>query len=519
MYHDHVTSKKLRICLITREYPPETGWGGIATFSRHLAHGLKELGHEVTVVSLSKDIEKTLDDDGITIHRIKQEILGSKFGQISTCMPYSRYVLITSLGLWRKFIELHQQTPFDVVDTPELLAEGFYPAITRLLPLVIRLYTPHSKFISEKFHNVSASFDHQFVAAFERIAMLSADCITSPSNDLADFVARDLNYPREKISIIYNPIDPAQFAPEGPVAIEPDGRLTVLFVGRLEERKGIHFLIDAIPKVLKNFSNVRFVIIGDDTNSAHGQTSVLAELKEAIRRNGSESAITFINRIALTELPAYYRSADICVVPSVYDNSPYTSLEAMSCGRPVIGTAGGGTKEYVSHNETGLIVPVRDADSLANALLDLLNNNEKRLQFGLNARRRVLEKFQRTEIARQTADLYATASQLFSNNSKLRLYQKSAQEVVLDATELIASYDKMIYDLLYVHSWRFRIRHWFRLIKARPRLSLAKVCLKSARLLSSLTGNRLRVTQDATAWLNSEISRRQQEITAETREA
>lgn len=518
MYHYPVTSRKLRICLITREYPPETGWGGIATFSRHLAHGLKELGHNVTVVSLSKDFDKTQDDDGVHVHRIRQESLGSKFGHISTCMPYSRYVMLTSLGLWKKFIDLHRQEPFDVVDTPELLADGLYPAVTRLLPMVVRLYTPHSKFIAEKLHNVSPSFDHQLVAALERIAMLSADRITSPSQDLADYVARDLNYDRDRISLIYNPIDPDQFAPDGPTAIARDGRLTVLFVGRLEERKGIHYLIDAVPEVLKECSNVRFVIVGDDTNSAVGGTSVLAELKDQIRKNKCEAAITFINRVALSELPAYYRSADICVVPSVYDNSPYTSLEAMSCGRPVIGTAGGGTKEYVAHEETGLIVPVRDSEALANALLDLLRDSEKRERFGVNARKRVLAKFQRTEIARQTLELYESARESFAVRTSTSLYSRPIEDIAQDATELIASFNKMIYELLYQYSWRFRVRHWLTLIRSRPRLSLAKVCLRSTKVLSDLTGNKLRVTRDATAWLNAEIARRQQEISAATQE-
>ncbi len=518
MYHCLVTSKPLRICLITREYPPETGWGGIATFSRHLAHGLKELGHSVTVVSLSKDFDKSQDDDGVQVHRIRQDSLGSKFGVISMCMPYSRYVMLTSLGLWKKFIDLHRQEPFDVVDTPELLADGLYPAITRLVPMVIRLYTPHSKFIAEKLHNVSPSFDHQLVAALERVAMLSADKITSPSQDLADYVARDLNYDKNRISLIYNPIDPAQFAPEGPTAIAPDGRLTVLFVGRLEERKGIHYLIDAVPKVLKEYSNVKFVIVGDDTNSAVGSTSVLAELKEQIRKNKCESAITFINRVALSELPAYYRSADICVVPSVYDNSPYTSLEAMSCGRPVIGTAGGGTKEYVAHDETGIIVPVRDSESLANALLDLLRDDGKRKQFGVNARQRVLAKFQRTEIARQTIELYESARESFAARTSTSLYSRPIEDIAQDATELIASFNKMIYELLYQYSWRFRVRHWYRLIRHRPRLSLAKLCLRSTKFLSSLTGNKLSVTRDATEWLNTEIARRQQEISTVSQE-
>src|SRR5579883_1731078 len=192
----------MRICLISREYPPDTGYGGIATFTRHLAHGLRELGNEVEVISLSEGTAKTADDEGILVHRVEPFVIPGDLGTLSIAMSYSRYVLKTSAALWQKFLQLHRQRPFDIIDTPELLAEGIYPAVTRAAPLVIRLYTPHSKFIAEQLHNVRATFDHQLVAMLERTAMLLADALTSPSQDLANFVAEDINYPLERIAII-----------------------------------------------------------------------------------------------------------------------------------------------------------------------------------------------------------------------------------------------------------------------------------------------------------------------------
>ena len=115
--------------------------------------------------------------------------------------------------------------------------------------------------------------------------------------------------------------------------LAPQNKLRVLFVGRLEERKGINYLIAAIPAVVKACPNVEFVIIGDDTSTAEGQTSVLVKLKESLKASNSEKHVTFIDRVPLDSLPSYYRSADVSIVPSVYDNSPYTCLEAMSCQR------------------------------------------------------------------------------------------------------------------------------------------------------------------------------------------
>lgn len=449
----------MRVCLISREYPPDTGWGGIATFTKHLAHGLIDLGHDVEVVALAEGPAKTVEQDGIWVHRVEPHIIEGDLGAVSICMPYSRYVLRTTSALWSKFLELHQKTPFDVVDTPELLAEGLIPAVTKVVPLVIRLYTPHSKFIAEKLHNVHPSFDHQFVATMERVAMRFADVITSPSDDLAAYVAKDMCLPLENIQIVRNPIDPAVFTPEGGKAIPSDQRKTVLFVGRLEERKGISYLVDAIPKVLSAYPNVRFVIIGDDTiNAASGQTSVLSQLKQSLRENKCTESVQFIDRVPLTALPEYYRSADICIVPSVYDNSPYTCLEAMACGRAVIGTSAGGTREYIVDGESGVIIPPRDTAAIVQSLLSILTDEVEQRRLAANARKRVLEKFQRREIARQTTDLYELARTRFKPDAGLYLH--GSNRFMTDADTLMYSFDKMIYDLLYQESIAFRIKHW-----------------------------------------------------------
>lgn len=474
----------MRICLISREYPPDTGFGGIATFTRHLAHGLKAIGNEVVVVALAKegkDAERQ-DDLGIPVHRVVPLPIGADLGWTAFCMPYSRYVMRTSSALFAKFAELNAVEPFDAVDTPELLAEGFFPAITKCTPLTIRLYTPHSKFIAEKMHNVTDTFDHQYVAAVERVAMLSADVITSPSLDLAKFVAQDLGIKVDDIDIVYNPIDASEFRPEGECAdIGPKGR-TVLFVGRLEARKGIHYLIDSIPEVIAAVPDARFVIIGDDTANAPGQKSVLTEIKERLAKTGCSDSVTFINRIPLADLPKHYRAAAVCTVPSLYDNSPYTCLEAMSCGRAVIGTDGGGTKEYIVDGESGLIVPVKDAGALAKGIISLLIDDNERARIAANARKRVLEVFDRAEIARKTVELYQKASARFAE-VQTSPYQGLRGNALLDVDEFIYQHDRMIRDLILGNSIRAFWGDTVRMFTRRPRLAAARVGLASLKAI------------------------------------
>lgn len=501
----------MRIGLISREYPPETGFGGIATFVRHLAHGLKEIGHEVEVVCLAKESEKVVDDNGVRVHRVLPFKIDGELDAVNRCMPYSRYVMLTTLALWRKFHELHREKPFDVAESPELLSESIYASVLRVVPLVIRLYTPHSKFMAENLHNTAATFDHMFVATLERIAMAGADVLTSPSQDLAEFVAQDLPYPLEKIAIVRNPIDPEEFSPEGERALPGDGRDTVLFVGRLEERKGIQYLINAVPAVLKECPKTRFVVIGDDTiNAAGGQRSVLVDLKNTLRENSCEHAVTFIPRVPLADLPKYYRSADVSVVPSLYDNSPYTCLEAMSCGRPVIGTSAGGTREYIGDDDAGVIVPPRDSEAIASAIIKLLKDQAYRNYICENARKRVLDKFQRKKIAADTVALYEQAIENFKHNKK-SLYLRPAEQALPDAAVMLYSLDRMIYNLMYQESLRFRLSYWKHHLKNRPRLFIAKALLALMRPISRLIYRRPDRVLPLQSWLESQLKLQQKD--------
>jgi glycosyltransferase involved in cell wall biosynthesis len=480
---------RMRICLISREFPPDTGWGGIATFVHDLALGLREIGHEVEVIALAADNrEAAVQYEGITVHRVPWTDLLQERQRFLTAMPYSHNILKQVTSLWRKFLEIHQARPFDVVEAPEMFAEGFFVATSRIAPLVVRLYTPHFKFIDEKLHNITEAFDHQFIALLERLTMLSADLVTSPSDDLADYICRDMGYPRQNVPIVRDPVDTGKFCPDGPKALSTDANLTVLFAGRLEARKGVYYLMEAIPKVLSVFPRARFVLIGRDTNTAAGRKSVLAELKRMLQKSGFSDKVTFIPAVPNTEMPSYYRSADICVLPSLYDNAPFTCIEALATGIPVIGTTAGGMKEYIVHGRSGIVVPPADANALAQALLELLTDDEKRRRMGEFARQHVVANFDRKEIARQSLALYQLARANFEGTRDFALYRHDPAGLLPATGELIGAYDQMLYDLLYAHSWRFRLTHWLYMLKDRPRLTIAKLAARAGPYICRLAG-------------------------------
>jgi glycogen(starch) synthase len=485
----------MRICLISREYPPDTGWGGIGAYTYQMAHALTDLGHDVEVVSLKAEAKSSdrrssgsppvnnANDQRIKVHRSSWEDDLSDLKMLKASTPFSHYVLKSSLALWQTFLSRHEKEPFDVAEVPEHLADGIVAVATKSVPTVIKLHTPLSKFHKENLHGVVASFDQQLICMLERVSMLMADEMCSPSQDLAQYICEDLGVPIESIPIVRNPVNTVQFSPEGEKAELPSKGPIILFVGRLEERKGIQYLIEAVPQVVGDFPKAHFVVVGADTPHAPGG-SALAHCKKILREHGCSESVTFIPQVELARMPTYYRAADICVVPSLYDNAPYTCIEAMSCGRAVIGTTSGGTREYIESERSGILVEARNSQALAGAILRLLKNEDERKRYGAAARSYVLANLSNQAVATQMVKLYESAMAKHAASKKLKLYAKDERALLPDAHELLKAFDQLFYDRFYQHSYRFRIKHWLSVALKQPALFRNKLTLRLAKPLA-----------------------------------
>lgn len=473
----------MRVCLISREYPPDTGWGGVGAYTFQTANALQRAGHEVEVIALAGRKEKNKApskaislDGGITIHRVDWEEALEEMNLFLISAPSSHFVLKSGIAIWKKFLQIHSHRPFDVVEAPEHLAAGVFHALTKKVPMVLTLHTPHSKFVAENFHSVESSFDNRIICIMERLAILQADLLLAPSIDLATFVAADTGLKLNDIVIVKNPVDTRIFKPEGMRSLTKNENLKVLFVGRLEERKGIQYLAEAIPKVLKACSNVEFHIVGKDTNTAPDGSSMRAYLEKQLESQGITEKVNFTAHVDLAKMPDYYRSADICVIPSLYDNAPYTCIEALSSGKPVIVSDRGGTKEYVlseADKETGLVVKGADSDELAETIIQLVKDEKRQEKMATNARNYALCYLDTAIYAKNKVGLYKEAIKFFDSKTKNPgLYRKPPADSLDDTLELIAAFDRMIFTVLHKQSVEFRIKHWFRLFSNRPRLAL-----------------------------------------------
>ena len=207
------------------------------------------------------------------------------------------------------------------------------------------------------------------------------------------------NYFPGDYNIIPNGIDIERFTPEGPLRNEfADGKLNIMFVGRLETRKGLTYLINACALIRKSFTNFRLIIVGPGTRLKPGYKQQASEL--------NLNNIVFTGFVSNDELPQYYRTADIFCAPATGGESfGIVLLEAMACGKPVVASNIEGFASILEHNKEGLLVPPGDVNALAQSLSTLLENRSLREQMGTKGKAKA-EKYSWVNITQQVMDYY-----------------------------------------------------------------------------------------------------------------
>ena len=223
---------------------------------------------------------------------------------------------------------------------------------------------------------------------FTRVARRSA-ALTTVSRWLAD-EARALVPGLEPI------VAPMPVAADGfpPRTGAPRDRL--LYVGKLNEQKGIVPLLRALAGMRHRPTLDVVVGVGEDEVNARGLVSELG-LADRVRWH------PLLEQAALAER---YRDATALVVPAVHEGLGMTAIESLLSGTPVVAFASGGLTDSVVHEETGLLVPPGDVDALAAALDALLDRDDQGASLGAAGRRRALELFSPAAAARRYADLY-----------------------------------------------------------------------------------------------------------------
>jgi len=177
-------------------------------------------------------------------------------------------------------------------------------------------------------------------------------------------------------NIIPNGIDLEQFSPDvAPIDEFCDGKLNILFVGRMEKRKGLKYLLEAYKQVKKEIPDSRLIIVGPGTK--------LRKKYEKQVKDDELKDVVFVGYVSHDELPRYYKTADIYCAPATgMESFGIVLLEAMAVGTSIVASNIDGYASVVTHGVEGLLVPPKDSDSLAQALISLLRDELLRQQMG-----------------------------------------------------------------------------------------------------------------------------------------
>jgi glycogen(starch) synthase len=404
---------RLRVCLVSEEFPPETGWGGIGTYAYNLAHGLAALGHRVHVVARTWEKDHVEERDGFVLHRLCLPEPSWRKGTwwIHTHLAETREVLLWSGRVRRCVAAIARAEGLDIIESPEFRAQGLFASFAgRPAALVVKLHTP--SYLCRQLDGAGAGSSRLDARASEHLELRlarRAALITSPSRRLADDVAAAWRLDPSAIVVVPNPIDVEPFMDTGEPGPEAN---TVLYVGRLERRKGVETLVRSLAVVNGLAPEAcRLKLVGQDHGSGPGGISMQAHLRQLMAQEGiPDASVEFVGPVARQDLPRIYRSAAICVVPSLYENFPYTALEAMAAGCAVVASDVGGIPEMITHGRDGLLVPPGSPEHLGRAIARLLLDPGTARDLGAAARTTVRTRFDRLAIARLTASVYRSVA-------------------------------------------------------------------------------------------------------------
>ena len=381
----------MNIGLYTPDYPRLSNVGGIATYTRELAHGLCSLGHEVHVLTAGLPAD-TVRDGPVWLHSTRADY----FPVVERLLPGSGTCYYIGASM-RRLVAQHR---LDVVEFPNFEGTGLLYSFRRPAPLVVRLHT--SSFEGGQINGNIGNRAVRWDVRRERWMALSADTLVTHSEAHRQRMADELAIDSRRIAVVPHGISVDRGFKRPP---RRNSELAVVYLGRMENRKGTIDLLRAVPEVLREVPEARFILIGADRAHCPGGRTHAQYLDEEFAPE-VRSRITLAGRLPEEEVDRWLQTADLFVAPSLYESFGLIFLEAMRWGTPVIGTTAGGIPEIVEDGESGVLVPPSQPCQLARAIVGLLRNEDRRRKLGEAGRRRVETYFTVDRMARQAAELY-----------------------------------------------------------------------------------------------------------------
>ena len=374
--------RKLKIVLVSQEYPPETARGGIGSQTYAKAHGLVNLGHEVFVISRSTNTRRNETKNGqLTVIRIPG--MEHQIPDMTEIVQWITHSAVVAAEIET----LHERVQLDIIDFPEWAAEGYTYLLNRTawntVPAVIQLHGSLAMFSNVMNWPEKNSIFYEVGTHMESVCTRLADAVYTSSICSADWVQKYYDPGKKDIPVIHLGVDTNLFKPQ---PVPKNGRPTIIFVGKIVPNKGIKELVEASSEVVKKIPDLKLRIIGT------GEQKLISDIESKAADSGAGNLLEFAGYIHKEDLPEELSKAHVFAMPSYYEGGPgFVFLEAMACGLPVIGCSGSGVEEIVVSGETGILVPPKNIKALKEAIEKILGDSNLSEVMAANARNYVLE--------------------------------------------------------------------------------------------------------------------------------
>jgi glycosyltransferase involved in cell wall biosynthesis len=296
----------------------------------------------------------------------------------------------------------------------------FVPIVRTFNPRAKIVLHMHCEWLSQLNREAVQQHPHSGIA--KRIER--ADLIIGCSNHITNKIRDRFPSLAARCQTVYNGVDTTHFVPNNhQMTTSSKDKLRLLFVGRISPEKGVHLLIDAFVEVVKHYPQAQLEIVGpeavvskefltdlsDDpkiTALAPFYTgSYLAHLKNRIPSHLAPQ-VQFTGSVPQEELLQHSWEADIVINPSLSEAFGMSLVEGMACEKPVIGARVGGMTEAIAPEVTGLLFESGNANALADAILELLSDEQRKTSMGKAGRKRVIEMFSWEKIAQSLLEQY-----------------------------------------------------------------------------------------------------------------
>ena len=411
----------MRICLLTYRGNPYSGGQGIYVY--YLSREFQRMGHEVEVIASAPLPEVS---EGVILHQLRSSSIYHPGSSFRKNLPKARnfvdlYELCASrfgtfaepwafsFRAYARLGELCKRRRFDIIHDNQGLGYGLLLMKRLKIPVIATIHHPLPIDRQADLEQANGFRQRWRIKRFYSFIRMQAfvarrmDRIITVSQSSAKDTRLFFKVPADKIRVVYNGIDTDIYSVDEGASQSRDG---LIMVANTDDRKkGVLYLLQALQ--LLRGVGTKLTIVDD----AARHSSYIEDVgplpsygSKLVRKLNLDRMVHFTGRLTREELVKRYSAAQIAVVPSLYEGFGLPAAEAMACGTPVIATTGGALPEVVG--DAGILVPPADADALAAAIRQLLNDRQAQRQMGEAGTKRVREQFNWEQAARKTLDVY-----------------------------------------------------------------------------------------------------------------